>query len=150
LPSRGRTERRPKLRSQPVIRAFGKRSPKRRGGQLAHQQEANPVARFLELLHTAIATGRAHLATRNGGAGLTIQGRGLAAYTRPQHDTFDGRDGCRQGVGDAFITHVLRPAVSSAEGIGPLCLIFRRYLVEIEASMKHSCDLKLRLAPRRP
>jgi hypothetical protein len=73
-------------------------------GQLAHQQEANPVARFLELLRTAIATGRAHLATRNGGAGLTIQGRGLAAYTRPQHDRLDGRDGCAR----AWVTPLLR------------------------------------------
>ncbi len=28
--------------------------------------------------------------------------------------------------------------------------IFRRYLVEIKASMKYDSDLKLRLAPRRP
>ena len=35
--------------------------------QLEHQREANPVDRFLALLRTAIAAGRAHIAARNGG-----------------------------------------------------------------------------------
>src|SRR6202163_951149 len=35
--------------------------------QSEHQREANPVARFLALLRTAIAAGRAHVAARNGG-----------------------------------------------------------------------------------
>ena len=35
--------------------------------QSAHQREANPVDRFLALLRTAIAAGRAHVAARNGG-----------------------------------------------------------------------------------
>ena len=36
--------------------------------QLEHLQEANPVDRFLALLRSAIATGRAHVATRDGTA----------------------------------------------------------------------------------
>ncbi len=35
--------------------------------QSEHQQEANPVDRFLGLLRSAIASGRAHVATRDGG-----------------------------------------------------------------------------------
>jgi hypothetical protein len=35
--------------------------------QLEHLEEANPVGRFLTLLRTAIAAGRAHVAARNGG-----------------------------------------------------------------------------------
>src|SRR6202035_4029329 len=35
--------------------------------QSEHQREANPVDRFLALLRTAIAAGRAHVAARNGG-----------------------------------------------------------------------------------
>jgi hypothetical protein len=35
--------------------------------QSEHQREANPVDRFLGLLRSAISTGHAHLATRNGG-----------------------------------------------------------------------------------
>jgi hypothetical protein len=35
--------------------------------QSEHQQEANPVDRFLTLLRIAIAAGRAHVAARNGG-----------------------------------------------------------------------------------
>ena len=35
--------------------------------QSEHQREANPVDRFLALLRSAIAAGRAHLAARNGG-----------------------------------------------------------------------------------
>jgi len=35
--------------------------------QSEHQQEANPVDRFLALLRTTIAAGRAHVAARNGG-----------------------------------------------------------------------------------
>src|SRR5580692_4452914 len=35
--------------------------------QSEHQREANPVDRFLELLHAAISAGHAHLATRDGG-----------------------------------------------------------------------------------
>jgi hypothetical protein len=33
-------------------------------GQLAHQQEASPVAHFLESLRAAVATGKAHLRAR--------------------------------------------------------------------------------------
>ena len=35
--------------------------------QSEHQREANPVDRFLGLLRSAIATGRAHVAARDGG-----------------------------------------------------------------------------------
>jgi len=35
--------------------------------QSEHQREANPIDRFLALLRTAIAAGRAHVAARNGG-----------------------------------------------------------------------------------
>src|SRR6202030_4304250 len=35
--------------------------------QLEHLEEANPIARFLALLRTAISAGHAHLAARDGG-----------------------------------------------------------------------------------
>ena len=38
------------------------------GRQSEHQQKANPVDRFLELLRSAISAGHAHLATRDGAA----------------------------------------------------------------------------------
>src|SRR6266446_6051658 len=47
--------------------------------QLEHLQEANPVDRFLALLRSAIAAGRAHVATRDGTAPASPRARGWRA-----------------------------------------------------------------------
>jgi hypothetical protein len=115
LPSRGKTARPTRLRSRPVIAHFADVHQAVRG-QLAHQQEASPVAHFLESLRAAVATDKAHL---------------------------PARDGCPKGVSDRVYDTCSETRVSSGEGSGVLRLIFQRYRVEIKASMTHnSLDLR--------
>jgi hypothetical protein len=53
--------------------------------QSEHQREANPADRFLALLRTAIAAGRAHVAARNGGRPDDPGTRGWCS-SRPARD----------------------------------------------------------------
>jgi len=53
--------------------------------QLEHLQEANPVDRFLALLRSAIAAGRAHVATRDGTAPASPGARGWRADERARN-----------------------------------------------------------------
>jgi hypothetical protein len=53
--------------------------------QSEHQREANPVDRFLALLRTAIAAGRAHVAARNGGIPDNPGARGWRTHRTRNH-----------------------------------------------------------------
>ena len=60
--------------------------------QSEHQREANPVDRFLALLRSAIAAGRAHVATRDGG--MPDNPGAWGWRTAEPHATMGGLSGC--------------------------------------------------------